>query len=57
VGKGGRGMKVRFFLSIGYTTAEHEDIIELPDSFTQEDIEAALQEWANNYIEIWSEVL
>lgn len=50
-------MKVRFFLSIGYTTAEHEDIIELPDSFTQEDIEAALQEWANNYIEIWSEVL
>jgi hypothetical protein len=49
-----RVIKVK--LSIGYPTATHSDTIEVEDDATEEEIDDAAQEWAQNYIDIgWSE--
>jgi len=39
-------------LSIGYPTAIHEDEIEVEDDATQEQMEEAANEWAQEYIEV-----
>jgi hypothetical protein len=52
-------MKVKLFLSIGYSGANHEDVIDIPDEdvkgMTDEELEKYLsntwQEWANNFID------
>jgi hypothetical protein len=44
-------MKVKFHLTIGFAGADHEDEVELPDEFTDEQIEEELRDWAHNYIE------
>jgi len=58
-------MKIEAYLSIGFATANHEEIIEIPDEdlegLTKEEkddyINECVQEWADNYIEIdWREV-
>jgi hypothetical protein len=46
-------MKVKAKLSIGFGTgASHEEILELKDTLTEEEIEEEVKEWADNYIEI-----
>lgn len=48
-------MKVNVTLSIGYPSAQHEDVLELDDNVTDAEIDQEVQDWANNYIEIdWS---
>jgi hypothetical protein len=46
-----RMMEIKVRLSIGYPTASHEDIIEVPDDFTDEQIWDEVDDWANNYID------
>jgi hypothetical protein len=45
--------EIKCNLSIGYPTAEHNDVIEVEDDATNEDIEREVEDWAHNYIE-WS---
>ena len=48
-------IKVDVSLSIGFATANHEDELEFDDNATDEQIDAEVQEWAWNYIDIgWS---
>lgn len=50
-------IKVGASLSIGFPTAEHSDTFEFEDGTTDEEIEAAVQEWSWNYIELfWKKV-
>ena len=50
-------MKVEFTLGIGFANAKHREIFDIDDDATDEDIEAQLQEWANNYIDTgWKKV-
>ena len=51
-------MKIQVFLGIGYGPgASHEDVIEFDDSATDDEIDAEVKEWANNYIETsWKRV-
>ncbi len=56
-------MKIKVKLTIGYSTADHEDILEIDDSelegLTLEEctkyLEQETAEWANEYIEYWYE--
>ena len=45
-------MKVNVRLRIGYPGAEHEDVLEMPDDFTEAQIQAEVEEWSWNYIEL-----
>jgi hypothetical protein len=53
-------MKVKVILSIGYPSADHRDVIEIPDeeleglteSEREDVINENVREWADNYIEI-----
>lgn len=44
-------MKVEFYLGIGYAGAEHREIIDFPDEYTEQDIEEEFNDWMNNYLE------
>lgn len=44
-------MKVEFYLSIGLAGADRTDIVELPDSYSDEDIEDEYQEWKGGYMD------
>jgi len=44
-------MKVKFYLSIGYQDAIQEDVVELEDGSTDEQIEEEYQEWKNDLID------
>lgn len=45
-------MKINVWLGIGFGEgASHEDVLELPDTATDEEIEEEVNEWAQNYIE------
>lgn len=54
-------MKIKVKLTIGYTGADHEDVLYIPDDeldgLTEEEKKTVCQEytseWANNYIEFW----
>lgn len=54
-------MKIKAHLSIGYSNARQDEIIEIPDEdlrgMTQEQrsdyVNDCVQEWADNYIETW----
>ena len=56
-------MKIKVKLTIGYPTAEYEDVLEIDDSeldgLTDDEKEKYLQDeteqWANEYIEFWYE--
>lgn len=44
-------MKVEFYLSIGLAGADRTDIVELPDNYSDEDIEDEYQEWKGGYMD------
>ena len=44
-------MKVKFKFGTGYAGADHEDIAELPDDYTDEQIEAEWKEWVWNNVD------
>ena len=56
-------MKIKVNLSIGYVGAEYDDVIEIDDSVLEglsplardEYIYDEVQEWGNQYIELWHE--
>lgn len=59
-------MKIQVYLTIGYSSADHEDELEIPDEdlegLTPEQknnlIDEEVREWASNYIEWgWKEIL
>lgn len=47
--------QIAVHLSIGYSGANHEDVLEVEDDATDEEIEQEVQAWASNYIEMWWE--
>lgn len=48
--------KIVAHCGIGYHGAEHEDVFEFEDTFTQEEIEEEIWEWATQFLEIWWDV-
>lgn len=44
-------MKVKFYVSIGYADADHEDEVEFEDGTAAEEIEEAWKEWCQDYID------
>ena len=44
-------MKVEFYLGIGYANAEHVEEVELPDDYTEQDIQEEFDDWVNNWID------
>jgi hypothetical protein len=38
-------------LSIGYPGATREDVLTIPDTYSDDEIEDAVSDWAHNYIE------
>lgn len=48
-------MLVKFVLSIGYPIAKQEDELEFPDDITDEQLDEALQDWQNNFIDSYWE--
>ena len=47
--------KVKFYCSIGYPSAMHEEIFEIDDNWSKEDIEYELWQWAEQFLEAWIE--
>ena len=48
--------KIKFYIGTGFAGCNHEEIIEFED-ITEEEIEAAYNEWKDNYIDCcWWEV-
>jgi hypothetical protein len=47
--------KINVTLTIGYPCAKHEDVLEVEDDATDEDINQEVADWANNYIEYYWE--
>ncbi len=48
--------KIKVYLTIGLATCRHDDVIEVEDDATQEDIDQAVHEWAHNYIDFGGEL-
>ena len=44
--------KVKVFLTTGFAGAKHEDVLEVEDDATEEEIMRYVQEWASNYIDM-----
>lgn len=44
-------MKVEFILDTGFAGATHKELVELPNDYTEDDIEEMYQEWANNFLD------
>ena len=47
--------KIKFCCSIGYPSAMQEDIFEIDDTWTEEDIDFELWQWAEQFLEAWTE--
>lgn len=48
---------LKVVLSIGFPTAVRKDTLELEDDATPEEMEEAVQQWANEYISIsWDRI-
>lgn len=43
--------EIKVYLTIGYPTAMHRDMIEVEDDADEEEIDEAIREWAMNYVE------
>lgn len=50
-------MLVKFTVGVGYSGCNREEELELPDHFTEEDIEKELNEWMFEYIDSGYEIL
>jgi hypothetical protein len=46
-------VKVRAFLSIGFANGNREEVLELEEGLTEEQVEEAVMEWKNEHVE-WS---
>ena len=44
--------RFKFYLGIGYANAAHEEIVEVPDDYTDEDIDEMFNGWMWNYIDV-----
>lgn len=44
-------MKVEFYLGTGLVGGERTEVIEIPDDYTEYDVEAEYQEWVNNFLD------
>lgn len=44
-------MKVEFYLGISFVGAEHVEEVELPDDYTEQDIQEELNDWVNNWLD------
>ena len=44
-------MKVEFTLGTGFANGTHKEIVDLPDNYTEDDIEDSYQEWANDFLD------
>lgn len=45
-------MKVEFYLGIGYPGADHREVVNIPDDYTDKDITQCLEDWAGNYLDM-----
>lgn len=43
--------KAKFTLSIGYPTARHEEVVEIDDDTTDEQLQKDWEQWMWNYID------
>lgn len=50
-------MKVEFYLGIGYPSANHRTVVNLPDDYTDEDITQSLEDWVGNYLDMGYNIL
>lgn len=50
-------MKVKFTLGIGYSGAVQEEVVELEDGLTEDEIYEELNEWQYQYIDAGFEIL
>lgn len=50
-------MKVKFTLGIGYSGANREEEVELPDDWTEEQIHEELLLWSDDYIDVGFDIL
>jgi len=44
-------IKIKVYLSIGFYDSIREEVLELDDGVTDEEIEEEVRDWKNNYIE------
>lgn len=44
-------MKIEYTLSIGFSNAKHKETVELPDEYTDDEIEADYDGWCQNYLD------
>lgn len=49
--------KYRFCFGIGYVGADHEEIVELPEDMTEDEVEEEFKEWVWNHINGYWEVV
>ena len=50
-------MPVKFTLGVGYSGANREEEVELPDDWTEEQIHEELLLWSDDYIDVGFDVL
>lgn len=50
-------MLVKFSLGIGYSGANREEEVELPDDFTDEQIHEELLAWSDDYIDAGFDII
>lgn len=44
-------MKVHFTLSIGIANAKQQDTVDIPDDYTDDQINEEYQDWLSNYLD------
>ena len=47
--------KIKFYCNIGFPSATQEDVFEFDDTCTEEDIQYELWQWAEQFLEAWTE--
>ena len=48
--------KIKFCCSIGFPSAIQEDVFEFDDTWSEEEIQDELWNWAEQFLETWFEV-
>ena len=43
-------MRVEFNLDTGFAGANHKEVLDLPDDYSEDDIEDVYQDWTNNFL-------
>lgn len=48
--------KIRMYLGTGFANCAHEEVVEVDDDTTDEELDEYLHDWAGNYLDLnWSE--